>query len=979
MSVANPSVFVGDVALPRALVAPADFRPFAWSWLDESIAHCFARQVALHPHAIAVQVGDAALSYEQLSRRSNRLAATLLHRLGRDAEPVAILASGDVNAVVAMMGILSAGKFFVAINPASSQLEMHAILADAGASAIVTDRDGAAAASLAEVEPLGLPVFPLDELEVADDEPLPAIPMTGATYAHIAYTSGSTGAPKGILKPHRALLHQSMTHINGYFITPADRMMAPAPLIFGASLGIVFSALLGGATLLPIRLKSQTAAHLRDWLRDEQVTVYHSVASFFRQFAATLDGGANFPHLRIIKLGGETIQPEDIRLYRHGFADHCVLRIGLASTEAGNYCWHFIGKETFLAGPTVPVGRPLVGTEILLLDEHQQPVAHGEIGEIAVKSAWLASGYWRNPALTQSRFLPDPADRQKQIYLTGDLGRWRDDGLLEHLGRVDQMVKIRGNRVEIGAVEAALLALPAINAAAVVAVEGTGSVKHLVAYLTSAAEERPPAAELRSQLQASLPDYMIPARYVQLECMPLTASGKVDRQALPPPGKARPEVDTPFVAPHSEQEQQIADIWAELLEVDEIGVDDNFFALGGDSLLAMRIVLAAERATGQRVPAEFFREATVAHLVRLLAGSSVPSPAQEPDATVMATAPSPVRQRTHSWQRRVRALPQRVRVRVRTAIEAQAFRKPYFEGVQWLMAWCGQPWVQALLYHPESQLVRRFAQSMGTPAAQIAQEVQFNLVSQTILARWKAESDHHLRPGQWQSVLIADLNEALAGAVTNRRWSQYVTVEGAGHLAGTIEEGRGAILVGFHAPTRYASQSYFSHSIVPMAGVGNQRYLAKAAQLGVPDANAKDKRWRAAVAMDAYQTLIKGGLVVIAGDEQNVATGVPVVLGDRQHRLSSGFAELAVATDALVLPFHSVLLADGRVRVVISPPLVWDGSRNRNEQISTIVQEFGRRIDSIWRQTPASVGRVIMAQHLALPSTERSDGDPAAF
>ncbi|NCC36924.1 MAG: hypothetical protein EOM24_33675, partial [Chloroflexia bacterium] len=237
MSVANPSVFVGDVALPRALVAPADFRPFAWSWLDESIAHCFARQVALHPHAIAVQVGDAALSYEQLSRRSNRLAATLLHRLGRDAEPVAILASGDVNAVVAMMGILNAGKFFVAINPASSQIEMRAILADSGARAIVTDRDGATEALLAEVEPPGLQVFPLDELDVDRDEPLPAVPMTGATYAQIAYTSGSTGAPKGILKPHRALLHQSMTHINGYFITPADRMMAPAPLIFGASLG----------------------------------------------------------------------------------------------------------------------------------------------------------------------------------------------------------------------------------------------------------------------------------------------------------------------------------------------------------------------------------------------------------------------------------------------------------------------------------------------------------------------------------------------------------------------------------------------------------------------------------------------------------------------------------------------------------------------------------------------------------------------
>jgi len=371
MTVANPSVFIGDVLLPRALVAPEDFRPFEWSWLDESIPQCFARQVVRHPHVVAVHVGERALSYEQLSGMSNRLAACLLKRLGRDADPVGILASDDVNAVVAMMGVLAAGKFFVAINPDSSQMEIRAILGDSGAKAIVTDSDYAAVFSLAEVEPPGLQVIHIDDLDADGADSLIAVAMNADTFAQIAYTSGSTGAPKGILKTHRALLHQSMTHINGYFITPADRMMAPAPLIFGASLGIVFSTLLGGATLLPIRLKGQTAAQLRDWLRDEQVTVYHSVASFFCQFAATLVAAESFPHLRIIKLGGETIQPEDIRLYRQGFADHCVLRVGLASTEAGNYCWHFIGKETPIKGPTVPVGRPLVGTEILLLDLKQ--------------------------------------------------------------------------------------------------------------------------------------------------------------------------------------------------------------------------------------------------------------------------------------------------------------------------------------------------------------------------------------------------------------------------------------------------------------------------------------------------------------------------------------------------------------------------------------------------------------------------------
>jgi amino acid adenylation domain-containing protein len=988
MSVANPSVFIGDVSLPRALVAPDDFHPFAWSWLEESIPRCFTRQVALHPRAVAVRVGDATLSYAQLGRRSERLAACLLQRLGHGAEPVAIVTGDDVNAVVAMMGILTAGKFFVAINPASSQLEMQAILGDAGARAIVTDRDGAAAASLSVADPPGLQVFCLDELDVDRDEPLPAIPMTAATYAQIAYTSGSTGAPKGILKTHRALLHQSMTHINGYFITPADRMMAPAPLIFGASLGIVFSALLGGATLLPIRLKSQTAAQLRDWLRDEQVTVYHSVASFFRQFAATLDAAESFPHLRIIKLGGETIQPEDIRLYRQNFADQCVLRVGLASTEAGNYCWHFIGKETRLDGPTVPVGHPLVGTEILLLDEQQEPVAPGEVGEMAVRSAFLASGYWRNPELTQSRFLPDPVDSQKHIYLTGDLGRWRDDGLLEHLGRADQMVKIRGNRVEIGAVEAALLALPAINAAAVVAVEGAGGVKRLVAYVAPAATGRLTTAELRNHLQASLPDYMIPARHVWIEKMPLLPSGKIDRTGLAPPGTARPDLSTPFVAPRSEQEQHIADIWAELLELDEVGVEDNFFELGGDSITALRAALEIEKLCGRPLPANYFHNPTIAALARALAGGAVTLAAPRLRSPTGAANP---------WPARVNRL---LRGRItadaalRLAVQQAVLHMSYPQGMQWLAFWCRQPVVQNRLYCRESDLLRRLKEALGMPTLSRQQRQVFllgnaawallrqsfpveTLSSETLLARLAAS-----RQRFWRSLAaLAEQDDA-----PGRR--ALIAFDGREHMQQARRAGRGVVLVTYHTPATLLTTALLNRHVQggPIltlsqitAGRLVQRAQADSWPAGAkgrdPNAvfNARRSAWSAALGMEGLRILRAGGMVQVANEAgYGTAGALPRAIGGRVYRLNPGFAELALATGAAVLPVYSSYDLSGAIRVTFLPPLeVAPDLAATGERVADLVDQYARFVEAAWRAAPASLTWQVISRYFEQPAAGR--------
>lgn len=978
MTTMIPSVFADAVELPRALVAPAVFRPFEWAWLEESIPACFARRVAEQPHVTAVQTAIASLTYEQLGRRANQLAANLVHRLGRDAEPVAILAGSDLQAVVAMLGVLTAGKFFVAINPAATRAEIVAILADCAAKALVADSHGLAlASSLPPVTQSGLELLQLDGLDADAPDSAPGVPVNGSAFAQIAYTSGSTGAPKGILKTHRALLHQSMTHINGYFITAADRLMAPAPLIFGASLGIVFSALLGGATLLPIRLRDYNAAQLQAWLRDERVTVYHSVASFFRQFAATLEPVEAFPSLRVIKLGGETIQPVDIQLFQQRFSDQCVLRIGLASTEAGNYCWHFVGKETAVQGPTVPVGRPLIGTVILLLDEDRTLVAPDEVGEIAVRSAYLATGYWRNPELTQARFLPDPVDAAKSIYLTGDLGRWRDDGLLEHLGRADQMVKIRGNRVELSAVEAALLALPAVKEAVVVAAAGAGGGKRLLAHLTPVAEELS-TSQLRLQLRSTLPEFMLPARMVWIDRMPLLPSGKIDRAALPAVGTARPDLDTPFVTPRGDLEQQLADLWAELLELDEVGVDDNFFELGGDSILAMRMAIAVEQWLGRQTPPEFFRRATVRSLSSFLqpdpATGAVESALMPPQSQRQsAPTPSPALRRPF-WRRvTVHALLRRLR----RLTEHTIFTQAHDQAWRRLAQWCALA-PNTGLYAPELGLLNRMQQAMNSQTSITPAQRQAYIMGNLLMQQWwrlprTGAASGSIEVLQYSTQPFwAEMGRLLQQGAADELAGQF-TFAGWETLKDAYQQGHGVILVSYHSPglpfaMRATSRRVGGEPILTAAQVGG----LQASRGGAARANAIAGEVTAVTSertVRAYQQLRRGGIVHFANDHGYTTDGtMGCQVAGKQYAFKPTFAEMAQATGAAIVPTLAFCTPSGQIHAVFLTPFSLPATDSDPVCFSrSALDQYASFLDRSWRAYPESLLWSVIATHLQQP------------
>jgi acyl carrier protein len=306
---------------------------------------------------------------------------------------------------------------------------------------------------------------------------------------------------------------------------------------------------------------------------------------------ASIDGAHRFSRIRTVSFSGEPLYEKDVELFRKHFSERCLLINTFGSTEVSSFCEYVVDGQTRFDLGRVPCGYPAADMEVFVVDEANNPVAANQVGEIAVRSRYLALEYWRNPALTESKFLPDPRNAGSRTYLTGDLGRILADGCLLFVGRKDFQVKIRGYRVELEEIEAALLALGTVKEAAVFAGADALNETRLVACVVPKADATTlTTSGYRRALKESLPDHMIPAVFVTLERLPLTRNGKIDRRALPDPSNSRPEIDTPYVSPRTPMEEKLARIWAEILTLDRVGIHDNFFDLGGHSLAATRVI-----------------------------------------------------------------------------------------------------------------------------------------------------------------------------------------------------------------------------------------------------------------------------------------------------------------------------------------------------------------------------------------------------
>ena len=590
--------------------------------IEGSISERFGRVARAQPERAAVREAGRVVTYGELEARAASAAAALANRLekARPDAPVALFARAGSPLFAAMLGTLAARRFYVPLDPALPDARLLPILLDLDAAAIVAER-----ASLERARALAPPrvaVLELEEVLAAPtSSPAGSVPPASAgDLAYVLFTSGSTGRPKGVMQSHRNVLHNVWKLAQGLSIRPEDRITLLSSPSFGASVSDIYGALLTGASVCPFDLSGDGLRRLPAFLEREAITIYHSVPSVFRSLSSTLDGSADLSKLRMLKLGGEAVLASDFDLYRNRFPRSCVFHVGLGSTEMGIIRQWFARHDTPWPGGT-PLGYAVDATEVVFLGEDGKPSDAEDEGEIGVVARTLPIGYWKDPERTAATFLPVPGRPEVRLYRTGDLGRMLPDGCLLHLGRRDSRLKIRGHRVEAGEVEAALLAIPGVREAVVDGRPASGAAGGV--RLTAWVAGGPGIGTLRRALARELPASMVPATFLRVDALPRTATGKVDRAALPEPGHARPELEEPFREPSGETESAVADAFALVLGLDRVGADDDFFELGGDSLSAVELLGVVSERLGRELSAADLLEAPTP--ATLAAGGAAPA------------------------------------------------------------------------------------------------------------------------------------------------------------------------------------------------------------------------------------------------------------------------------------------------------------------------------------------------------------------
>jgi amino acid adenylation domain-containing protein len=629
-AVAQPDLRVGQYSLlsPRAervLAEPGTSLDRGW---HGSVTERFSIQAAEHPDRVAIADAVREWTYRELETASNRLAHYLRDEGIRPGDVVALHAHRGGTVVWALLGVMKAGAAFLVLDSAYPAAALRERLRQARPRAFVDCGDGTGQSDLLdgwEEAPRLRVDLPRDPTQTGAWSSKPAVPPQGVVepdqLAYVAFTSGSSGGAKGILGTQRPLSHFFEWHTRHFDLVAVDRFSLLSGLSHDPFLRDVFTPLWLGATLCIPDAMDLAQGRLGDWMAAQRVTVAHLTPSLARLLEGS--GSDGLASLRYVFFGGETLRYSDVaRLHAVAGGATCVNYYG--ATETPQAMGFFVVPpspgvaETAARSECVPLGRGIGAVRLLVLNGVGQRAGLGEIGEIHVQTPYLAVGYLGDETQTRERFVRDPFQPTtgERLYRTGDLGRYTLEGDVVFTGRADDQVKIRGVRVEPAEVEAALLQHPQLAQAAVTAHDPAPGDSRLVAYVVSRGERAPEADVLRSFLADRLPQGMIPTSIVALTALPLTPNGKLDRRALPPPnghghGHGRPS----YVAPRSPVEQELASLWTDLLEIPDVGVHDDFFALGGHSLLGTQLVSRVRDLLGVEIPLRaLFENPTLADL-----------------------------------------------------------------------------------------------------------------------------------------------------------------------------------------------------------------------------------------------------------------------------------------------------------------------------------------------------------------------------
>lgn len=560
-----------------------------------SLPACFERVAAANRRRPALVSDHWQWTYDQLNATANRLAHAIAGHGGAPGQRVAILMPHDAPAIASLIAVLKAGCIVVALDPRHPIDRLRELIADSEPTLILAD---AGLKDLgAEIAGLGRQVLLFEEHGVRGPDHNPAIDVSPRELVKLAYTSGSSGRPKAVMQTHRQIGRNVQVASESMQLTANDRMPLFGLLSGGQGVNVACCALLNGIALLPFPIAVRGVSGLADWMSRRNVTIFASTTSVFRNFMRTLAPEFRFSGIRVVRVGGESATADDFKLFQTHFSQDCWFVHTLTSTEASNIAWSRRLAGDRVAEGRLPIGAVSDGQEILILDENDAPVTPGEVGEIVVCSQYVAKGYWRRPELTAERFSEELDAAGTRRVRTGDLGRINASNMLEFCGRRDDRVKVRGHRIELAEIAKALQRLKGVEHAVIEAIPRAGREPLLVGFLTVGGGQSWTQWDLRRALRTMLPDYMVPAEFEVLPSFPLTPSGKIDRESLRRNFQPlrRPRSAEP---PISQTESLLARIWSEVFEIGNIGREDDFFALGGDSLIGMLIAAKLHESIG---------------------------------------------------------------------------------------------------------------------------------------------------------------------------------------------------------------------------------------------------------------------------------------------------------------------------------------------------------------------------------------------
>ncbi|HEX3251444.1 MAG TPA: amino acid adenylation domain-containing protein [Pyrinomonadaceae bacterium] len=596
------------------------FNQTAATFPDQKRIHeLFEEQAARVPHRTALVCGDRHMTYAVLNARANQLAHFLQKRGVASGVVVGLCVERSVEMLVGLLGILKAGAAYVALDPEQPPARLAYQLQQSGAPLIFTQEH------LRDRFPEGTTVLLDRDWSLIEKEPEfnPVCATPPEQLVYVIYTSGSTGVPKGVAITHRNLVNYATficrkLRLDDFAESGGLHFATVSTLSADLGNTVIYPALISGGCLHILDHNVTTdGIQFAQYFEKHPIDVLKIVPSHLDALlSAPGDGPLALPR-RYLLLGGEALSRELVeRLTQQRNACQILNHYGPTETTVGSLTYT-VGETESVSGATVPIGRPIANTQIYVLDDYFEPVPPGSTGELYIGGAGLAQGYLQQPVQTAERFLPDPFSKEAgaRLYKTGDLVRYLLDGNVEFIGRVDQQVKLRGFRIELGEIEAALTSHASVRATVVVVRQDDSGNKHLVAYVVWQAQTMLSNTELRSFLKERLPDYMVPQTFVALKSLPLTPNGKIDRGALPKPEEVLTQQQPAWASPSTSAEKILAEIWQSVLGGEPVGIHDNFFERGGDSILSIQIITRANRAGLRLTPKQLFEHPTIAELV----------------------------------------------------------------------------------------------------------------------------------------------------------------------------------------------------------------------------------------------------------------------------------------------------------------------------------------------------------------------------